>query len=89
MVLEHEKDYPSRFQCAVSIASKMGMHPDTLAGWVRREEVDHGGRQGITTSEREEIKKLERENRELRRANEILKAASIFFATELDGRPSR
>jgi len=60
--------------------------PETLRSWVRRLEVDEGRRPGLTTDERAKLKELERENRELRRANEILKSASLFFATELDGR---
>ena len=67
-------------------ASKFGMTPETLRIWVRRAEVDGGARPGLTTEERERLRELERENRELRRANEILKAASAFFARELDPR---
>jgi transposase len=67
-------------------ASKLGMTPETLRKWLRRDQVDSGRRPGVTTSERERIRQLEREVRELRRANEILKAASIFFAGELDPR---
>jgi transposase len=62
-----------------------GAH-ESLRIWVRRAEVDEGRRPGLTTDERARLKELERENRELRRANEILKSASVFFATELDGR---
>jgi transposase len=62
------------------------MTPETLRIWIRRAEVDGGQRAGLTTEERERMKALERENRELRRANEILKAASAFFARELDPR---
>jgi len=69
-----------------SIAGKLGMTPETLRIWIRRAEVDDRKRPGLTTEERERIKVLERENRELRRANEILKAASAFFARELDPR---
>jgi len=66
------------------------MTAETLRLWVRRDEVDHGKRPGVTSAERERIHELERENRELRRANEILKAASAFFARELDPRwPTR
>jgi transposase len=65
------------------------MSPETLRTWVRRDQVDHGTRVGLTTDERARLKALERENRDLRRANEILKDASIFFATELDGRTKR
>ena len=68
-----------------AIASKLGMTAETLRSWVRRAEVDQGERPGLTTDERARLKELEKENKELRRANEILKDASIFFATELDG----
>ena len=66
------------------IAQDLGMHPETLRRHVRRAEVDQGLREGLTSEEREEIRKLRRENFELRRANEILKSASLFFARELD-----
>ena len=69
-----------------SIAGKLGMTAETLRGWLRRDEVDPGPRPGVTSAERERIRDLEREGRELRRANEILKAASAFFARELDPR---
>ena len=65
------------------------MTPETLRKWIRRDQVDSGSRQGVTTDERERLRALERENKELRRANEILKAASAFFARELDPRLSR
>jgi transposase len=65
------------------------MTPETLRKWVRRAEVDSGSRPGLTTDERQRLKELERENRELRRANEILKSAATFFARELDPRPPR
>ena len=69
-----------------SIAEKLGITPETLRKWVRRAEIDQGQRPGVTTDERERLRELERENRELRRANAILRDASVFFATELDGR---
>ena len=72
-----------------SIAAKLGMTAETLRHWVRAAEVDEGRRPGLTTDERKRLRELEKENRELRRANEILKDASIFFATELDGRTKR
>jgi transposase len=72
-----------------SIASQFGVSHETLRNRVRRAEVDAGARPGLSTEERERLKILERENRELRRANEILKSASAFFAAELDRRPSR
>ena len=86
MVAEHRSEYPSEWAAVCSIAGKLGMTPETLRIWIRRAEVDGGQRPGLTTEERERIKQLERENRELRRANEILKAASAFFARELDPR---
>ena len=70
-----------------SIASKIGCTPETLRKWVRRAETDQGQRSGMTTDDRERLKKLERENKELRRANDILRTASAFFAqAELDRR---
>lgn len=89
LVLEHRQDYPSEWAAITSIASKCGMTRETLRKWVRRAQVDSGGRAGLTTDQRERLRELERENRELRRANEILKAASAFFARELDPRPPR
>jgi transposase len=86
MVFEHEAEHPSQWAAISSIATKFGMTPETLRTWVRRAEVDAGQRPGLTTEERERLRELERENRELRRANEILKAASAFFARELDPR---
>jgi len=86
MVLEHQDEYASQWAAIVSIAAKFGPTPETLRSWVRRVEIDDGVRPGLTTDERQRLKDLERENRELRRANEILKTASVFFATELDGR---
>ena len=86
MVVEHRDENPTEWAALGSIASKLGMTPETLRKWLRRDQVDSGRRPGITTSERERIRQLEREVRELRRANEILKAASIFFAGELDPR---
>ena len=67
----------------------MGMTPETLRKWVRRAEIDEGRRPGLTTTERERLKELEKENKELRRANEILKAAAAFFGAELDRRPKK
>jgi transposase len=88
MVFEHRDEHSSQWAAISSIAAKFGMTPETLRKWVRRAEVDGGRRPGLTTSEREQMKTLERENRELRRANEILKSASAFFAAELD-RPAK
>jgi transposase len=89
MVLEHQDEYSSQWAAITSIAAKFGPTPETLRSWVRRVEIDDGRRPGLTTDERARLKELERENRELRRANEILKTASVFFATELDGRTRR
>ena len=89
MVLEHRHDYPSQWAAISSIAAKCGMTAETLRKWVRQAEVDSGGRAGLTTDEWERLRNLERENKELRRANEILKAASAFFARELDPGPPR
>jgi transposase len=89
LVLEHRHDYASEWAAISSIAAKCGMTAETLRKWVRRAEVDAGRRVGLTIDERERLRKLERENKELRRANEILKAASAFFARELDPGPPR
>ena len=87
MVQEHRGEYPSLWAAIESIAPKIGCVPQTLHEWVKRDEVDSGKREGVPTSERERIKALERENKELRRANEILKTASAYFAqAELDRR---
>jgi transposase len=87
MVLEHRGEYPSLWAAVESIALKIGCVPQTLLGWVQRHEVDTGTRAGVTTSDAQRMKELERENKELRRANEILKLASAFFAqAELDRR---
>ena len=87
LVLEHRGEYPSLWAAVESIAPKIGCVPQTLLEWVKRVEVDTGLREGVTTSEAQRVKDLERENKELRRANEILKVASAFFAqAELDRR---
>ena len=86
LVLEHQHEYPSQWAAATSIGAKCGMTAETLRKWVRAAEVEAGTRPGLTTDERARLQALERENRELRRANEILKAASAFFARELDPR---
>ncbi|CAM5554470.1 Transposase OS=Eoetvoesiella caeni OX=645616 GN=DFR37_10877 PE=4 SV=1 [Eoetvoesiella caeni] len=80
LVQEHRDEYRSLWAAVESIAPKIGCTPTTLLDWIKRSEVDSGARPGVTTEERERIKALERENRELRRANEILKTASAFFA---------
>ena len=89
MVLESKADYGSEYEAIRSVAAKLGItSPESLRKWVRRAEVDAGARPGKTTEEIAEIKALKKENAELRRANEILKSASAFFAAELD-RPHR
>jgi transposase len=89
LVLDHRGEYPSQWAAIRSIATKCGMTAETLRKWVRRAEVDAGNRPGVTSDERKRLAELERENRELRRANEILKTAAAFFARELDPRPPR
>jgi transposase len=89
MVFEHQDEHNSQWAAITSIAMKFGVSAETLRKWVRRAEVDGGHRPGLTTEERERLKLLERENRELRRANEILKSAAAFFGAELDRRPTR
>jgi transposase len=85
MVQEHRGEYPSLWAAIESIAPKIGCVPQTLLDWVKRAEIDAGSRPGTTTTEMQRIKDLERENKELRRANEILRTASAFFAqAELD-----
>ncbi len=85
MVFEAEKHCDSQWEAIVSVAEKLGPTSETVRRWVRRVEIDEGRRPGLSSDERERLKQLEREVRELRRANEILKAASAFFAAELDG----
>jgi len=88
MVLEHQHEHGSQWAAMESIAGKIGCTAETLRKWVRRAERDSGLRAGLTSSDRERLKALERENRELKRANEILRKASAFFAqAELDRRP--
>jgi transposase-like protein len=87
MVLDHEADHASRWAAVVSIAAKIGCTAQTLLEWVKRMEVDSGKRAGVPTEMAEKLKTLERENRELRQANEILRKASAYFAqAELDRR---
>ncbi len=88
MVFDHQVEYGSEWEAIRSIAEKIGCSAETLRKWVRQTEVDTGRRGGLTTTERDRIKELERENRELRRTNDILRKASAFFAqAELDRRP--
>src|SRR5262252_3098576 len=84
MVFEHQDEYPTQWKAIESISKKLQVNHETLRQWVRRAETDAGQRPGLTSDERARLKELERENKELRRANEILKAASAFFARELD-----
>ena len=88
MVFDHQQEYASQWEALRSISSKIGCSAETLRSWVRQAEVDTGRRGGLTTDERARLKELEKEVRELRRANEILKKASAYFAqAELDRRP--
>jgi transposase len=87
MVREHGAEYPSQWAAIASIASKLGCTAETLRQWVRQTERDTGQRSGLTTDERQRLKELERENRELKRTNDILRKASAYFAqAELDRR---
>ena len=88
MVFEHEGEYGSQWEAIRSIATKIGCSPESLRIWLRRSEIDAGRRGGVTSDERARMKDLEKEVRELRRANEILRKASAYFAqAELDRRP--
>ena len=89
MVLDHGHEYGSQWEAISSVAEKLGPTPETVRKWVRRAEIDDGQRGGLTSDELAELTRLKRENAELRRANEILKAASSFFARELDPRLPR
>ena len=85
MILDHEGDYPSRWSAVVSVSDKIGCAPQTLHEWVKKVEVDSGKRAGVPTDTADKLKALEREVRELRQANEILRKASAYFAqAELD-----
>jgi transposase len=77
------------FGVVTRVARQLGVGPESLRGWLRQTEIDSGRRPGTSSADAQRIAELEREVRELRRANDILKAASVFFATELDGRPKR
>ncbi len=90
MVVDHERDHPSRWAAVVSIAEEIGCVPQTLHEWVKKAEVDAGKRAGVPSDVAQRVKALERENRELRQANEILRKASAYFAqAELDRRFKR
>jgi transposase len=88
MVFEHQGEHKTQWAAIVSIASKIGCTGETLRKWVRQAERDQGKRSGLSSSERDRLKELEREVRELKRANEILRKAAAFFAqAELDRPP--
>ena len=88
LVFDHEHQHESQWAAIRSVAEKIGCTSETLRHWVRQAERDTGRRPGLTTEERDRLKTLERQNRELKRANEILRKASAFFAqAELDRRP--
>ena len=89
LVLESQSDYGSQWEAIVSVAGKVGVSGESLRRWVRQAEVDAGHRAGTSSADAEALRELRRENRELRRANEILKAAATFFARELDPRLPR
>src|SRR6476619_4817253 len=84
MVFDHQDEYASQGKAIESISAKLSINHETLRQWVRRAETDAGARPGLTTDERARMRELEREVKELRRANEILKAAAHFFGAELD-----
>src|SRR6202142_3930776 len=87
MILDHASEHPSRWAAVTSIAAKIGCTPQTLHDWVKKAEIDSGQRAGVPPDVADKLKALERENRELRQANEILRKASAYFATaELDRR---
>jgi transposase len=89
MVFEIREQSGEKHGVITRVARELGIGTESLRGWVNQADVDAGGRPGTSTADALRIAELERENRELRRANDILKAASVFFATELDGRPKR
>jgi transposase len=88
MVLEWRREHDRKNGGIEPVAQKLGVHTESVRNWVKRHQVDAGERPGLSTDERKRMLELERENRDLRRANEILKSASAFFAAELD-RPSK
>ena len=89
MVFDHQGEYSSQCKAIESIAAKLSINHETLRIWVRRAETDAGERPGLTTDERTQIQELQKEVKELRRANEILKSAAVFFGAELDRRQPR
>jgi transposase-like protein len=86
LVTDHQQEYPSLTAACEAVARQLGVGQESVRRWVRQAEVDAGTREGLTTQESAEIRRLKAENRRLREDNEILKAASIFFAGELDPR---
>ena len=90
LVLTSENEYPSRWAAIKSISAKIGCTPETLRSWINKIEVDSGDKPGVTSDQAERMKSLEQENRELKRANEILRKAAAFFAqAELDRKPKK
>jgi transposase-like protein len=90
LLLEQQGEYSSQWAAMNAIGHKIGCTAETLRKWVRQSEIDQGKREGLSSNERERLKELERENRELRQANEILRKASAYFAqAELDRRPKK
>jgi transposase len=90
LLFDHQGEHSSQWAAMNAIASKVGCTAETLRKWVRQSEIDQGKRDGLSSSEQERLKQLERENRELRQANEILRKASAYFAqAELDRRPKK
>jgi len=90
MYQEQRSQYPSMWAALSSVSGKVGCTAETLRKWVKQTEIDQGERDGLSSSEREQLKELKRENRELKQANEILRKASAFFAqAELDRRPKK
>jgi transposase len=89
LVLETQSEYGSQWEAIVSVAGKVGVSAESLRRWVRQAEIDVGARAGTMSTDAQVLRELRRENRELRRANEILKAAATFFARELDPRLPR
>ena len=90
MVLTSEHEHPSRWAALVSVSSKIGCTPETLRAWINKMDVDSGKKPGVTSDAAAKIKELERENRELKQANEILRKASAFFAqAELERKPRK
>lgn len=88
MAVDLRRDPGTRKGAVARVGEQLGINPETLRGWVNQAEIDAGDRPGTTTSDAQRLAELERENRELRRANAILRSASAFFAAELD-RPQR